>query len=71
MSEATALVDFLEGLLMHSGPFVFGMCCLAVLIALRAGWLYGPRYVNLVEKLLEKASSELKRLQEESKGNQT
>ena len=68
MHSLNATVDFLEGLLMHSGPFVFGMCCLAVLVALRYGWLYGPRYVKLVERLWAESAAELKQVQEDLKG---
>ena len=69
MSEATALIDFLDGVAMRSGGVVMALCSLGVIVALARGWLYGRRYVNLVTDLWTEAKAKNERLEKELKGH--
>lgn len=68
MSEANAVLDFLDQIAMRSGGLVLALCAIAVIAALARGWLYGPRYVKLIEALLAEEKAELKALESQRKG---
>ena len=60
MTEATALIDFLDAVAMRSGGVVLALCALSLLVALSRGWLYGRRYVELLLSLVEELKAERK-----------
>ena len=60
MSEATALVDFLDAVAMRSGGVVLALCALSLVLALSRGWLYGRRYVELLLTQLSELKAERK-----------
>ena len=58
MTEATALIDFLDAVAMRSGGVVLALCALSLLVALSRGWLYGRRYVELLVSLIKELKAE-------------
>ena len=60
MAEATALIDFLDAVAMRSGGVVLALCALSLIIALSKGWLYGRRYVELLQSQIDDLQAERK-----------
>ena len=60
MSEATALIDFLDAVAMRSGGVVLALCALSLVVALSRGWLYGRRYVELLKSQIAELQAERK-----------
>ena len=60
MAEATALIDFLDAVAMRSGGVVLALCALSLIIALSKGWLYGKRYVELLQSQIADLQAERK-----------
>ena len=60
MAEATALIDFLDAVAMRSGGVVLALCALSLIIALSKGWLYGRRYVELLQSQIADLQAERK-----------
>ena len=58
MAEATALIDFLDAVAMRSGCVVLALCALSLIIALSKGWLYGRRYVELLQSQIAALQAE-------------
>ena len=58
MTEATAMIDFLDAVAMRSGGVVLALCSLGLIVALSRGWLYGCRYVELLLSLIAELKSE-------------
>ena len=60
MAEATALIDFLDAVAMRSGGVVLALCALSLIIALSKGWLFGRRYVELLQSQIADLQAERK-----------
>ena len=60
MAEATALIDFLDAVAMRSGGVVLALCALSLILALSKGWLYGRRYVELLQAQIADLQAERK-----------
>ena len=60
MAEATALIDFLDAVAMRSGGVVLALCALSLIVALSKGWLYGRRYVELLQSQIADLQAERK-----------
>ena len=60
MAEANALIDFLDSVAMRSGGVVLALCALSLIIALSKGWLYGRRYVELLQSQIADLQAERK-----------
>ena len=58
MTEAIALIDFLDAVAMRSGGVVLALCALGLIVALSRGWLYGRRYVELLLSVIEELKSD-------------
>ena len=68
MDEVNEVLNFLNDITMRSGGFVLALCAITVILALAKGWLYGPRYVKLVESLLAEANAKITMLDNQQKG---
>ena len=58
MAEVTALIDFLDAVAMRSGGVVLALCALSLIVALSKGWLYGRRYVELLQSQISDLQAE-------------
>ena len=58
MAEVTALIDFLDAVAMRSGGVVLALCALSLIVALSKGWLYGRRYVELLQSQIADLQAE-------------
>ena len=54
------MIDFLDAVAMRSGGVVLALCALCLIVAMSKGWLYGRRYVELLQSQIAELQAERK-----------